>query len=310
MSSAELKSLKTGLINSANVCGANAVSLANNSHNPTNKLNILKEAQKAIEHQKSNNMSHENVKAKSQHNHHNHHENVPDLNSTNNSCSHGSNATRSVNSTHSNKNKLLSTNNHSINLPNINTNTMNNLSNNNLESIKRKPRDKSNSHKMSRKFLHKINAHDLIQTASRRTTASMARKIKLGEFFLRAKQWKDVAEFEAKELEKAKIYRSLRQTSAWLFAMSIVVALLTICDLEIEHASIISMKGLHYTSLRVYFDRNDPFICTGYIFFQWKACSHIVLVKLSVNYTNTKKHTQAEKIEIYHYVEKHYNLWF
>ena len=66
-------------------------------------------------------------------------------------------------------------------------------------------------HKPSRKFLHRINAHELITNASRRTTASMARKIKLGEFFLRAKQWKDVAEFEAKELEKAKIYRSLRQ---------------------------------------------------------------------------------------------------
>ena len=31
------------------------------------------------------------------------------------------------------------------------------------------------------------------------------------EFFLRARQWRDVAEFERKELLKVRVYRSLRQ---------------------------------------------------------------------------------------------------
>jgi len=39
----------------------------------------------------------------------------------------------------------------------------------------------------------------------------VARKIKLGEFFLRAKQFATIAEFEAKELEKAKIYNKNRK---------------------------------------------------------------------------------------------------
>ena len=42
------------------------------------------------------------------------------------------------------------------------------------------------------------------------------------EFFLRARQWRDVAEFERKELLKVRVYRSLRQVSAALLSVAVI----------------------------------------------------------------------------------------
>ena len=78
----------------------------------------------------------------------------------------------------------------------------------------------------------------------------VARKIKLGEFFLRAKQFATIAEFEAKELEKAKIYTSLRQASAILFSCSIIVLILAITDLELDYTARISDVAEIYTNIR------------------------------------------------------------
>ena len=55
------------------------------------------------------------------------------------------------------------------------------------------------------------------------------------EFFLRAKQWRDVADFERKELLKVRIIRSLRQVSDGLLAISIVTVILSISDIELGY---------------------------------------------------------------------------
>jgi len=56
------------------------------------------------------------------------------------------------------------------------------------------------------------------------------------EFFLRAKQWRDVAEFERKELLKVRVIRSLRQVSDALLAVSFVTSILSVVDLELNYA--------------------------------------------------------------------------
>ena len=45
------------------------------------------------------------------------------------------------------------------------------------------------------------------------------------EFFLRARQWRDVAEFERKELLKVRVYRSLRQASAALLSVAVITVI-------------------------------------------------------------------------------------
>ena len=62
------------------------------------------------------------------------------------------------------------------------------------------------------------------------------------EFFLRARQWRDVAEFERKELLKVRVYKSLRQVSDGLLAICATTAILSIVDLELHYASLGSLR--------------------------------------------------------------------
>ncbi|CAG5080528.1 Oidioi.mRNA.OKI2018_I69.PAR.g9631.t1.cds [Oikopleura dioica] len=55
------------------------------------------------------------------------------------------------------------------------------------------------------------------------------------EFFLRARQWRDVAEFERKELLKVRVYRSLRQASAALLAVAVITVVFSILDIELNY---------------------------------------------------------------------------
>jgi hypothetical protein len=67
----------------------------------------------------------------------------------------------------------------------------------------------------------------------------MARPLKRSfstEFYLRARQWRDVAEFERKELLKVRVYRSLRQASAALLSVAVITVIFSILDIEITYA--------------------------------------------------------------------------
>ena len=44
----------------------------------------------------------------------------------------------------------------------------------------------------------------------------------IGTFFLKAKQWSDVADFEQRELQKLRVFTSLKQTSTLLFMIAVV----------------------------------------------------------------------------------------
>jgi hypothetical protein len=57
------------------------------------------------------------------------------------------------------------------------------------------------------------------------------------EFFLRARQWRDVAEFERKELLKVRVYLSLRQCADGILAVCCISAILSIVDIELHYAT-------------------------------------------------------------------------
>ena len=54
------------------------------------------------------------------------------------------------------------------------------------------------------------------------TSCDREEKGDIGAFFLKAKQWSDVADFEQREIQKIRVFTSLKQTSTLLFMIAVV----------------------------------------------------------------------------------------
>ncbi|CAG5086368.1 Oidioi.mRNA.OKI2018_I69.PAR.g11190.t1.cds [Oikopleura dioica] len=56
------------------------------------------------------------------------------------------------------------------------------------------------------------------------------------EFFCRARQWRDVAEFERKELLKVRVYKSLKLTSRAILVVTMNIIFLSVIDVEFYYS--------------------------------------------------------------------------
>ena len=56
------------------------------------------------------------------------------------------------------------------------------------------------------------------------------------EFFCRARQWRDIAEFERKELLKVRVYKSLKLTSRAILCVSLNTIFLSVIDVEFYYS--------------------------------------------------------------------------
>lgn len=74
------------------------------------------------------------------------------------------------------------------------------------------------------------------------------------EFFCRARQWRDIAEFERKELLKVRVYKSLKLTSRAILCVTLNTIFLSVIDVEFYY----SRFGTMVTPRALYPDSHSP----------------------------------------------------
>jgi len=77
---------------------------------------------------------------------------------------------------------------------------------------------------------------DLHWEALEHVNDQMFARPKINQLLANFKKWRDVAEFERKELLKVRVYRSLRQASAALLSVAVITVIFSILDIEIIYA--------------------------------------------------------------------------